>query len=250
MSQQPPYALHPRPSRAPQHAAALDGNTLRRGRLHRAMKLLLIAVVWVTGLFVVTAAVTMVAVATAPMARNSSAAMVQQGPGGMGGRTPGATRPGRDPAVAGHSRAGHQRGGDSRAAHGQRRGGRGQPSHGQPGGLVQPARPDGGSGPAVSGSAPTRVLAVYVGQGSANTSRFTIGGPGTWKVAWSYDCAGLAPPGGFTLGQDGSASVAGARVAESGLAGHGMTWARRDSGTHYLAIRTRCRWRLIVTSFP
>src|SRR6266536_3410507 len=56
MSQQPPYALHPRPSRAPQHAAALDGNTLRRGRLHRAMKLLLIAIVWVTGLFIVTAA--------------------------------------------------------------------------------------------------------------------------------------------------------------------------------------------------
>jgi hypothetical protein len=221
------------------------------------MKLLLIAVVWVTGLFVVTAAVTMVAVATAPMARNSSAAMVQQSPGGKGGWTSGATRPGRDPAVAGHSRAGHQRGDGSRAAHGQRRGdrgqrrgGRGQPSHGQPGGLVQPARPHGGSGPAVSGSAPTRVLAVYVGQGSANTSRFTIGGPGTWKVAWSYDCAGLAPPGGFTLGQDGSASVAGARVAESGLAGHGMTWARRGSGTHYLAIRTPCRWRLIVTSFP
>ena len=249
MSQQPPYALHPRPSRAPQHAAALDGNTLRRGRLHRAMKLLLIAIVWVTGLFIVTAAVTMVAVATAPMARNSSAAMVQRSPGGKGGRMPGATRPGRDPAVAGHSRAGHQRGDGSRAAHGQRPGGRGQPSHGQPGGLVQPARSHGGSGPAVSASAPTRVLAVYVGQGSADTSRFTIGGPGTWKVAWSYDCAGLAPPG-FTLGQDGSASVAGPRVAEIGLAGHGMTWARQDSGTHYLAIRTPCRWRLIVTSFP
>src|SRR6266536_2790521 len=128
MSQQPPYALHPRPSRAPQHAAALDGNTLRRGRLHRAMKLLLIAIVWVTGLFIVTAAVTMVAVATAPMVRNSSAAMVQRSPGGKGGRMPGATRPGRDPAVAGHSRAGHQRGDGSRAAHGQRPGGRGQPS--------------------------------------------------------------------------------------------------------------------------
>src|SRR5712691_1127630 len=118
MSQQPPYALHPRPSRAPQHAAALDGNALRRGRLRRAMKLLLIATVWVTGLFVVTAAVTMVAVATAPMARHSNAAVVQGNPAASG-HISGATRPGRDAAVAGHSRAGHQRGDGSRAGHGQ-----------------------------------------------------------------------------------------------------------------------------------
>ncbi|HLQ56605.1 MAG TPA: hypothetical protein VK162_20335 [Streptosporangiaceae bacterium] len=73
MSQQPPHALHPRSSRAPQHAVTLSGNVPLRVRAHRAMKLFLIVVVWLAGLFIVIAAVMMVAVATAPMARTSGA---------------------------------------------------------------------------------------------------------------------------------------------------------------------------------
>jgi hypothetical protein len=88
---------------------------------------------------------------------------------------------------------------------------------------------------------------VYIHTGSADTSSFTIGGNGTWKLAWSYrHCAG--PGGGFTVSQDGTGSANGPSVIRPGTAGHGVTWAHNDGGTHYLAIRTQCQWRITVTS--
>src|SRR6266516_3926217 len=112
MSQQPPYALHPRRSRAPEHAAILGANAALRGRVRRAMKLVLIVSVWMTGFCSVVAAVTLVAVATAPIGRSNrgiSAATVQQGPAG-GGRSPVVTRAGRSAGPGGHA---------ARAYHGQ-----------------------------------------------------------------------------------------------------------------------------------
>ena len=104
-------------------------------------------------------------------------------------------------------------------------------------------------GPAATGpSAPTRIHAVYAHTGSANTSPFTIGGNGTWKLAWSYRCAGFDPDASFTVSQDGTNSVDGAYISRLGAAGRGVTWAYKDAGTHYLAIRTQCRWRITVTS--
>ena len=93
------------------------------------------------------------------------------------------------------------------------------------------------------------VGAAIIGRlGSADTSQFTIGGNGTWKIAWSYSCAGLDPKGSFTVGQDGANSVDGAYITRLGATGRGVTWAYKDAGAHYLAIRTQCRWRITVTS--
>lgn len=217
MSHQSPYAMHPRPSRAPQHAAAFGGNAVLRGRVQRAMKLLAISCVWITGLAVVVAAVLMVAVATAPIARNSSAAGARQPPASQAAMA-GTAGADRNLAAAGRSLAHH-----------------GQPHDGS---TSQPGA-----------SAPTRILAVYLGFGSANTSQFTIGGTGTWKLGWSYDCAaGTGSPGAFTISQHGPGSDGGAHVDRRGMAGHGVSWAWHDAGTHYLAIRTQCRWRLTVAS--
>ena len=203
MTRQSPYAWPPQPSRAPQHAAAVNGNAVMRGRAHRAMKLFLIASVWVTGLFVVVAAVTMVAMATGPVARTSGADTPVRGPAG------------------GQQRAGAGQAGPGLARHGAAAGG---------------------------ASAPTRIHAVYAATGSANTSQFTIGGNGTWKIAWSYSCAGLDPKGSFAVGQDGASSIDGAYITRLGATGRGGTWAYQDAGSHYLTIRTRCRWRITVTS--
>src|SRR6266571_5232516 len=108
MSQQPKYALHPRQSRAPQHAAALSGNAGPRGRTHRLLKLLAIATAWVIGLLAVIAAVTTVAVATAPTvpaARTSHAGTTAGRPVGSGPIPVAATGP--EAGLAGRPRADH-----------------------------------------------------------------------------------------------------------------------------------------------
>jgi hypothetical protein len=189
------------------------------------MKLFLIASVWVTGLFAVVAAVTMVAMATGPVARTSGADTPVTGPSG-------GAAAGGGSATAGHEGSGGGQAGQGRT--GQRRTGGDRTGHG-------PVRH-------TEASAPTRIHAVYASTGSANTSQFTIGGNGTWKIAWSYTCAGLHPNGSFTVGQDGAASVDGAYITRLGATGRGVTWAYKDAGTHYLAIRTQCRWRITVTS--
>jgi hypothetical protein len=227
MSHQSPYAMHPRPSRAPQHAAVLGGNAVLRGRVQRAMKLIAISFVWVTGLAVVIAAVLMVAVATAPIARNSSAAEAQQ-PSASQAAMAGTASADRDPAAAGSQAGGGQAGRS----------------------LTHPGRPHDGSTSQLGASAPARIQAVYLGLGSADTSQFTIGGTGTWKLGWSYDCAGTGSPGTFTISQRGPGSGGSAHVDRRGMAGHGVSWARHNAGTHYLAIRTQCRWRLTVASRP
>ena len=241
MTRQSPYAWPPRPSRAPQHAAAVNGNAVMRGRAHRAMKLFLIASVWVTGLFVVVAAVTMVAMATGPVARTSGADTPVRGPAGGPPRTGSGSS-----GVGGHRRSGDGQARDGQAGDGQAaQGGTSQSRTGSSTAGPGLARHGAAAGGA---SAPTRIHAVYASTGSADTSQFTIGGNGTWKITWSYSCAGLGPKGSFTVGQDGTSSVDGAYITRLGATGRGVTWAYKDAGTHYLAIRTQCRWRITVTS--
>ena len=89
-------------------------------------------------------------------------------------------------------------------------------------------------------------------QGSANTTPFVIGGPGRWKVAWSYDCGGKAP--GLTIRQapappPASPAASGLSVTSTGASGHGVAWADNDPGQHALRIRTACTWHLAVTSY-
>jgi hypothetical protein len=246
MTRQSPYAWPPRQSRAPQHAAVLRGNAVLRSRAHRAAKLFLIASVWVTGLFVVIAAVTIVAMATGPIASTSGSAALQKGLASSG-RLAGDAEAGDlsnghhdqagDPQAgygqAGHHQTGHIRTGESRTSSNPTRQGEA---------LRRPAT----AGP----SAPTRIHAVYAHTGSANTSPFTIGGDGTWKLAWAYNCTGFDPSGSFTVSQDGTGSVDGPYVTRLGTAGRGVTWAHQDAGTHYLAIRTQCQWRITVTRQP
>ena len=221
-----------------------------RGRAHRVMKLVLIASVWVAGLFVVVAAVTMVAMATAPVARTSGAgAPVQRQAGGHPHAGDGSA--GGSAGIGGYHRAGDGQpgqggtgpGGTGRSVPGGSGTGRGRTGDSRTGPSV--ARR---SAAAAGASAPTRIHAVYASTGSADTSQFTIGGNGTWKIAWSYNCAGLDPKGSFTVGQDGASSVDGAYITRLGATGRGVTWAYKDAGSHYLAIRTQCRWRITVTS--
>jgi hypothetical protein len=246
MTRQSPYAWPTQPSRAPQHAAEVNGNAVMRGRAHRVMKLALIASVWVAGLFVVVAAVTMVAMATAPVARTSGGGTPVQRPAG------GHSHAGDGSAAGNAGIGGYHRAGDGQGGTGQAGTVRSGPGSGTGRGRTGDSRTGPGfarhRAAAAGTSAPTRVHAVYAFTGSADTSQFTIGGNGTWKIAWSYSCAGLDPKGSFTVGQDGASSVDGAYITRLGATGRGVTWAYKDAGTHYLAIRTQCRWRITVTS--
>jgi hypothetical protein len=210
------------------------------------MKLFLIASVWLTGLFVVIAAVTMVAMATGASTGGAASLQKRTANGQLAG----------DTVAGGHSRTGdHGQAGQIGTSHGRpgqqpadhRPAGQHRAGPGQAGGNRTYQSGDKQSGPAgTRPSAPTQIHAVYIHTGSANTSSFTIGGSGTWKLTWSYDCAG--PGGAFTVSQGGTSSADGPSVTRRGTAGHGVTWAYNDAGTHYLAVRTQCRWRITVTS--
>jgi hypothetical protein len=103
---------------------------------------------------------------------------------------------------------------------------------------------------AIQPARPAVTSLVFSGQGSANTTPFVIGGPGRWKVAWSYDCGGQAP--GLTIRQapaPAGPAASGLTVTRSGASGHGVAWADHDPGQHALRIRTACAWHLAVTSY-
>ena len=103
---------------------------------------------------------------------------------------------------------------------------------------------------AIQPARPAVTSLVFSGQGSANTTPFVIGGPGRWKVAWSYDCGGRAP--GLTIRQapaPAGPAASGLTVTRSSASGHGVAWADHDPGQHALRIRTACTWHLAVTSY-
>jgi len=103
---------------------------------------------------------------------------------------------------------------------------------------------------AIQPARPAVTSLVFSGQGSANTTPFVIGGPGRWKVAWSYDCGGQAP--GLTIRQapaPAGPAASGLTVNRSSASGHGVAWADHDPGQNALRIRTACTWHLAVTSY-
>ena len=103
---------------------------------------------------------------------------------------------------------------------------------------------------AIQPARPAVTSLVFSGQGSANTTPFVIGGPGRWKVAWSYDCGGQAP--GLTIRQapaPAGPAASSLTVTRSSASGHGVAWASHDSGRYALRIRTACTWHLAVTSY-
>ncbi len=103
---------------------------------------------------------------------------------------------------------------------------------------------------AIKPARPAVTSLVFSGQGSANTTPFVIGGPGRWKVTWSYDCGGEPP--GLTIRQapaPAGPAASGLTVTRSGASGHGAAWADHEPGQHTLRIRTACAWHLAVTSY-
>jgi hypothetical protein len=202
----------------PPHAA-LTGRLPLRVQVQRALKLAAIASVWVAGLFVVIAAVAVVAMTTTPA---------------TGTRAPAERAGNSSPVLAGH--------GADRTAH------TGAGRHGG-GSRHSGARARSGQAPA----APAIVRDVYSGRGSAYTTAFTVGAAGLWKISWSYSCAGRGGQSGFAISQvdqAGHAVPAGVAMAltRAGRSGRGVTWAHRDPGAHALEIRTPCSWQVTVTA--
>jgi hypothetical protein len=227
MTHKSPYAWPPRPARVPPRAA-LIGSLPLRVQVRRALKLAGIASIWVTGLFVVIAAVAAVAMTTTP----ATGAHARSEQAGYAGNS--------SPVVPGH--------GTGSTAH-RGAGHRGAGRHGQPGSQHSGARARGGQKPA----APAIVRDVYSGRGSAYTTAFTVSMAGLWKVSWSFSCAGSRGQSGFAVSQVDQAghavpvSVAMA-VTRAGRSGRGVTWAHRDPGAHALEIRTPCSWQITVTT--
>jgi hypothetical protein len=218
MTHKSPYAWPPQPARV-RPRAAQAGSLPLRVRTRRALKLAALAGVWVTGLFVVIAAVAAVAMTTTPATGTHTPA---ERAGYTGNSAPVATGHG-----AGRSGQGSQRGGSQDSG----------------------ARARSGQRPA----APASVRDVYSGRGSAYTTAFTVGAAGLWKVSWSYSCAGSAGQSGFAItqvDQAGHAVPASTAMAltQAGRSGRGVTWARRDPGAHALEIRTPCNWQVTVTT--
>jgi hypothetical protein len=92
-----------------------------------------------------------------------------------------------------------------------------------------------------SGSA---VIAQFTGHGMTRTRPFTIGGAGTWRLGWSYDCAALRHPGIFIVTAVNAGAPGGAPVEQTGLGGHGVSPAYAAAGVHSLAVDSGCAWQL------
>ena len=97
--------------------------------------------------------------------------------------------------------------------------------------------------PAAPARPKAKVLATFTGSGAENTPKFTVSG--SWKLKWSYNCSSLGFAGNFIVEEDNSfAGKAG--LNEEGKAGHGATWAYGDTGRHFLAVNSECKWTMKV----
>lgn len=95
----------------------------------------------------------------------------------------------------------------------------------------------------------SRTIARFTGSGIENTPKFVIGGDGTWKLDWTYNCSSDGGSGNFIVGEDQD-DPNGVNVNELGPGGHGSTWAYNDAGSHYLAINSECDWTVKVIRQP
>lgn len=210
MTHKSPYAWPPQPARVPPRAA-LIGSLPLRVQVRRALKLAGMASIWVTGLFVVIAAVAAVAMTTTP----ATGTHTQAERAGFNQRS----TPARHGRGAGH--------------HGQHSGARARAGQ-------QPAAPAvvrevySGRGSAyttaftVGAAGLWKVRWSYACTGPAGQSGFTL----------------------TQVGRTGHAAPAGAVLAltRAGRSGHGVTSAHQDPGAHALEIRTPCSWKVTVTT--
>jgi hypothetical protein len=211
MTHKSPFAWPPQPARAPRRAA-LIGSLPARVQVQRALKLAGIASVWITGLFVVIAAVAAVAMTTTPASHTRATQA-----GFMGS----STGSGSQHKAGRHSKSGQHSGARARAGQ-------------------QPAAPavvrDVYSG---RGSAYTTAFTVgaaglwqvswsYSCTGPASQSGFAIS---------QVDRPGHPVPAGAALA-----------LTRAGRSGHGTTLALQDPGVHALEIRTPCSWTVTVTT--
>jgi len=172
-----------------------------------------VASVWVTGLAVVVIAVAMVAMTTAPSARNGPAA-------GAGFTASAAAGRAADPAGPASQ-------------------------HGQPAPharAIQPARPAVTS-LVFSGQGSANTTPFVIG----GSGRWKV----AWSYDCGGQAPGLtirqAPAPATTAPANTTASAP--TVTRSGASGEGIAWADHDPGQHALRIRTACTWHLAVTSY-
>jgi hypothetical protein len=97
-------------------------------------------------------------------------------------------------------------------------------------------------------SAPAQpsTVATFTGSGIQNTPKFDV--TDTWKLAYSFSCAGFGQSGNFQVYEDGGFS--GVSVNDLALSKNGETWAYNDAGTHYLQINSECDWTVKVIDEP
>jgi hypothetical protein len=86
------------------------------------------------------------------------------------------------------------------------------------------------------------VLATFSGSGDENTPKFTVSG--SWKLKWSYNCSSQGFAGNFIVMEDNGFS--GLQLNQEGKKGHGFTWSYNDSGRHFLAVNSECKWAVKV----
>ena len=230
----------PRPPRAAQHAAPHYPSTPLRQHAGRALRLFAAAGTGAMGLCVVIGAIALVAATTttSPQRATHLASDLQRGPG----RHRAAGGSGAPPGV-GPRPAGARQGRPARARQGRPAGVR----QGRPAGASRP-RPAGAS--QAWPAAARRDRNVFRGRGSRRTRPFGIGGNGTWTLVWSYSCRAPWHRGSFAVSEDGARTSAGVSVHETGVAGHGATWAFSDAGTHTLVVSSGCAWTLRVLRQP
>ncbi len=111
--------------------------------------------------------------------------------------------------------------------------------------------------PAVQGAAPHRaagqrgvILAIH-GRGNRTTRKFKV--PSLWALRWQYSCKNTGKKGRFRIvvyrhtGKPAPTK----EVNQYGWAGHGIR-RLHTGGKLYLAIRSKCLWRLMVSraAFP
>jgi hypothetical protein len=95
-----------------------------------------------------------------------------------------------------------------------------------------------------------RTIATFTGSGIQNTPQFTVGGNGTWKLLWAYNCASFGSSGNFIVSTDDMNDPNGVDVNELNTHGHGATYAYDDAGRHFLSVNSECNWRVRVIGTP
>ena len=210
MTHKSPFAWPPQPARVPRRTA-LIGSLPVRVQVQRALKLAGMASIWITGLFVVIAAVAAVAMTTTPASHS---------------------RAERASYMGGHAGTGSQHRTGQPGKKGQHSGARARTGRQAAPTTVRDVYSGRGSAYTtaftVGAAGLWKVSWSYACTGSAGQSGFAI---------TQVDRTGQGAPAGAALA-----------LTRTGRSGHGVASAHRDPGAHALEIRTPCSWKVTVTA--